>query len=268
MRRVLERSEEVLLKLPFLVDFLLSSKIGKPYGVGFWGKVRLVVTFHRNTRRVKTLSSVVEHLELAADLLRLPREVAGDVVECGCFEGGSTVNLSIACELVGRSLIVCDSFEGLPSPKEYDLAHPVPHREGVEEYHEGQFAASLDVVKANVARWGCPEVCEFRVGFFDKTMPNLNRPVAMAFLDVDLIDSLRPCLMGIWPGLASTGRVYVHEAGDLDLVATFFESEWWRDALDVKPPGFVGAGTGLPLMPIHGSELGYAQKGSRAKESA
>ena len=30
--------------------------------------------------------------------------------------GGSTANLSLACEIAGRELIVYDSFEGLPSP--------------------------------------------------------------------------------------------------------------------------------------------------------
>ena len=39
----------------------------------------------------------------------------GVVVECGCFLGGSTANLSLVCEVVGRELIVYDSFEGLPA---------------------------------------------------------------------------------------------------------------------------------------------------------
>ena len=40
----------------------------------------------------------------------------GVVVECGCFMGGSTANLSLVCGIVGRGLIVYDSFEGLPRP--------------------------------------------------------------------------------------------------------------------------------------------------------
>ena len=39
----------------------------------------------------------------------------GVVVECGCYLGGSTANLSLICQAVGRELIVYDSFEGLPA---------------------------------------------------------------------------------------------------------------------------------------------------------
>ncbi len=261
---MLGRAWEILSKLPYLAAFLLDREIGREYGVGVLGRLRLIAAFYRNIGRVETLSSVVEHLELAATLLRIPREVEGCVVECGCYRGGSSVNLSIACAMVGRQLVICDSFEGLPPPRSYDESHPVPYQDDVEEYHEGQFAASLDVVRDNLTRYGRIDVCEFVVGFFDQSLRGFDRPVAMAFLDVDLIDSLRPCLTAIWPNLSSAGRVYVHEAGDLDLVATFFEGEWWRQHVGVGAPGFVGAGTGLPLMPLRGSELGYAEKDARA----
>ena len=228
------------------------------------GRLRLIVAFYRNIGRVKTLSSVVEHLELAATLLRMPADVEGYVVECGCFQGGSSVNLSLACALVGRRLIICDSFEGLPPLEAYDESHPVPFQGDAEEYHEGQFASSQELVRDNLTRYGRVDLCEFVVGFFDQSLREFDRPVAMAFLDVDLIDSLRPCLTALWPNLDAAGRLYVHEAGDLDLIATFFESEWWRQQLGETAPGFVGAGTGLPLMPLRGSALGYAQKNARS----
>lgn len=260
MRRLLMRSGQVFSKVPFLAAFLVSREIGADYGLGLIGKLRLIAAFYRNIQRVETLSSVVEHLELAAALLRMPPDVEGVVVECGCYKGGSSVNLSIVCALVGRRLIICDSFEGLPKPKEYDESHPVPHRDDTEDYHEGQFAASLELVQDNLRRFGRLDVCEFKVGFFDQSLKDFDQPVALAFLDVDLIDSLRPCLIAFWPRLDPAGRLYVHEAGDLDLVATFFEGEWWQRELQAPAPGFIGAGTGLPLMPLVGSELGYARK--------
>lgn len=260
MRQHPPRLLQLLGKIPYLLAFACDRGIGAEYGVGYVGRLRLIAEFHRNTRRVKTLSSVVEHLELAAALLRLPRAVEGDLIECGCYEGGSSVNLSIAAALVGRRLLICDSFEGLPAPKSYDEAHPVPYHDDIEEYTEGQFAASRELVESNLRRFGRLDVCDFKVGFFDQSLVDLDSPIAMAFLDVDLIDSLRPCLKAIWPVLSKDGRVYVHEAGDLDLVATFFEGEWWRSELDRPAPGFIGAGTGLPLMPLVGSELGYALK--------
>jgi len=260
MERVMERFFQVTSKIPYLLVFLTDREIGRPYGIGIVGKLRLVAAFYRNTQRVETLSSVVEHLELAAALLRLPPTVEGVVVECGCYRGGSSVNLSLVCGLVRRRLVICDSFEGLPKPAEYDESHPVPHRDGTEDYHEGQFAASLELVHDNLRRYGRPDVCDFVVGFFDRSLADWDRPLVLAFLDVDLIDSLRPCLTAFWPQLDPAGRLYVHEAGDLDLVATFFEADWWQRELGIPAPGFIGAGTGLPLMPVVGSELGYARK--------
>ena len=65
-----------------------------------------------------SLTSPGQHLVLVNEILGLPRSLRGDVVECGCYCGASTANLSLACALTGRKLIVCDSFEGLPNPKD------------------------------------------------------------------------------------------------------------------------------------------------------
>lgn len=255
---------ETLVAAPSLVFFVLKPAVGHEYGVGPLRKLRLVLRFARNMRRVETLSTLPEHVELAAALLRMPKSVEGDVIECGCYVGGSSVNLSLACALVGRKLVIYDSFQGLPEPSEYDKLHENLHNDWQDHYYEGRFAATLETVKGNIAACGAPKVCEYVEGFFDATMPELDRKVAMAFLDVDLIDSLRPCLVGLWPQLQDGCRLYVHEARSLQLVATFFAQDWWSEHVGGDAPGFVGAGTGLPLAALRGSELGYAQKGSKA----
>jgi O-methyltransferase len=254
--------------LPTIVNFVFDGDVGRDYGVGIAKKLGLLRAFRRNARELEVLSSGLEHVELAAAILRTPRSVAGDVIECGCYKGGSSTNLSLTCALVGRRLIICDSFEGLPEPRDYDEAHASPYTEHTDVYYEGRFAASLELVKSNIERHGRLDVCDFVVGFFDKTLPGLDRDVAMAFLDVDLIDSIKPCLLGIWPRLEDGSRVYVHEARSLSFVSIFFDAQWWDDALGEPAPGFVGAGTGLPLSVPSGSELGYAQKGIVAARRA
>jgi O-methyltransferase len=259
----LKKAPPTLLKLPYVFAFLLSAEVGREYGLGIRGKLKLIAAFRRNNRRVETLSTIVEHLELASALLRVPRSTPGIVVECGCYKGGSTVNISLVCALVGRELLVCDSFQGLPEITEEDRAHisPIHAAKGNDiAYREGDFAVSLDTVKGNIERYGRLDVCRFNVGFFEASMVNLDEPVAMAFLDVDLIESLNPCLEAIWPRLAQGGRVYVHEADDLALVARFFDRDWWRQAIGADAPGFVGGGSGLPLAGVIGSSLGYAEK--------
>jgi O-methyltransferase len=227
-------------------------------------KLRLFLRFRRNRDSVETLSNVREHVELAAAVLRLPKSLPGVVVECGCYVGGSSVNLSLVCELVGRRLIVCDSFQGLPEPSEQDRLHANLHSGHVDEYYEGRFAAPIELVRGNISRHGAVGVCELVPGFFDDTLADLDSEVVLAFLDVDLIESLRPCITGLWPKLQDGCRVYVHEARSLSLVAIFFDAGWWQEQLGEVAPGFVGAGTGLPLAAEYGSELGYAQKGSYA----
>lgn len=268
--RFLSRLSRNVLSLPVILRFLASREVGRHYDIGPTRKLALLWRFSRNTRRVETLSDVREHMELAAAILRLPPSVKGDVVECGCYVGGSSVNLSLVCAMVGRRLLICDSFEGLPEPEEYDREHLAVHVGHVDTYYKGRFAASLELVKANLARHGNLGVCDFRVGFFDKTMPGLDRDVVMAFLDVDLIDSLKPCLEGLWPRMQPGCRVYVHEARNIPLVALFFDNAWWQQHLAEDAPGFVGSGVGLPLgvATNWGSELGYAQKAAPARAAA
>ncbi len=252
----------LLRSLPAIRIFLTSKEIGGEYGVGFRAKFGLLCRFYMNTRKVETLSDFREHMELAAGVLRVPRATEGSVVECGCYVGGSTVNLSLVCAMTGRKLIVFDSFEGLPEPKEYDRWHHSIHLGHTDVYYKGRFAAAREVVERNVSRFGDISVCEFRAGYYDKTMSDVSEPVVMAFLDVDLIDSLKPCLKGLWPKLQPGCRIYTHEARNLPLVAVYFDQAWWRRELNEDAPGFVGSGVGLPLAAdaYLGSELGYAQK--------
>jgi O-methyltransferase len=250
--------------------FLMSKDIGADYGIGFPSKLRLLLRFRANTRKVETLSDYREHMELAGAVLRIPRSTEGSVVECGCYVGGSTVNLSLVCALTGRKLIVFDSFEGLPEPEQYDRWHHAVHIEHTDVYFKGRFAAARETVERNVAKFGDISVCEFRAGYFDKTMPDLREPIVLAFLDVDLIASLKPCLTGLWPNLRPGCRLYTHEARNLAFIAQYFDQAWWRATLNDDAPGFVGSGVGLPLGidDSWGSDLGYAQKPLQQPEIA
>jgi O-methyltransferase len=256
--------------LPSIQIFLTSREVGGDYGIGFRAKLGLLIRFYRNTRKIETLSDVREHMELAAAVLRVPRAIEGSVVECGCYVGGSTANLSLVCAMTGRKLMIFDSFAGLPEPEQYDRWHHAIHAQHTDVYYKGRFAAAKETVQKNISKFGEIGACEFRVGYYNETMSDIHEPIVMAFLDVDLIDSLKPCLTGLWPNLQPGCRIYTHEARNLAFISVYFDQAWWRQNLDEDAPGFVGSGVGLPLG-LHsnwGSELGYAQKPEGVPEIA
>jgi O-methyltransferase len=160
-------------------------------------------------------------------------------VECGTFKGGTAASLSLACRLVGRKLVICDSFEGLPPAD--------PRDRGAAGYHAGQYAGALEEVKANIARYGDISVCEFVKGWFEDTLPDLADPIALAFLDVDLDASLNTCVLNLWPRLVDEGYIFIDEFVNVDYCSLFYSERYWKAHFDRTPPGMIGAGTGLAL---------------------
>ncbi len=245
---------------PAYAQFFLRSECGREYGAGLTEKLRLVRRIRRNVRRIASATGWLEHLLLVGRVLSLPRELKGDVIECGCFKGSSTSSLSLACRLTGRALIVCDSFEGLPEVAAHDVMHVSEQLGRFETYRKGDYSGALEEVRANIRANGDLSVCEFVKGYFQDTLPGLGRTAAMIFLDVDLHESLRACLLGLWARLSDYGYLYTHEAAQLDYVSLFFDREFWWKNFGCKPPGLIGAGSGLPVGIGEGCGLGYAQK--------
>jgi O-methyltransferase len=248
------------LALPVIARGLLQSSCGRQYGINTSQKLRLIRAIRRNARSIVSATDWMEHLLLVTRVLSLPRDLAGDIIECGCFKGSSTASLSLACKMTGRRLVVCDSFEGLPEIAEHDVVHVSQADGRFETYSTGEYAGDIKEVQSNVERYGDLSVCDFVKGYFQDTLPELKRQTAMAFLDVDLHDSLRDCLLYLWPSISDYGYVYTHEATQLDYVARFFEQEFWMKHFGVRPPGLVGAGIGIPCGISRGSGLGYTQK--------
>jgi hypothetical protein len=135
---------------PLVVGPLLNPATGREYGIGLTTKLRLLARMVRNTRSIPVLSHVFEHITMAKTILNVPRATPGCVVECGTYAGGSTANLSLVCELVGRRLAVFDSFAGLPDNAAEEESHILGVGSG--NYHAGQFSATLETVRTNVAR--------------------------------------------------------------------------------------------------------------------
>jgi O-methyltransferase len=226
------------LSLPLTALFLLYNRRFHPsYGMTWRKKLALAYKMRRATRKIQTGTSYKAHLAMAAKLLEIPPKEEGAVVECGCWMGGSTACLSLVCDIVGRKLIVYDSFEGLP-PAE-------PGDKYAYGSVEGLYRAELDTVGENVRRYGAVECCSFRKGWFRDTLPHHTEPVVLAFLDVDREASMYDCVVNLWPHLTEQGYMFMDEYTRIDYCAIFFSERFWREHFDAPPPGLVGAGTGV-----------------------
>lgn len=229
-----------VLTMPFTVWFLFENRdIHKGYGMTWLKLFRLTWRMYRNTTKVFTGTSYRAHLAMLIKLLEIPPETKGVVVECGCYLGGSTANLSLICQTVGRELIVYDSFEGLPAGDTNDSI--------ATETTTGFLKGPLDLVRATVTRHGAIEVCQFRKGWFNDSLPSHSEPIALCFLDVDLQMSIHQCLVNLWPHLIEEGYLFTDDYTILDLCAVFFSEEFWRREFNRTPPGLIGAGTGVAM---------------------
>jgi O-methyltransferase len=221
--------------IPACVAFLWNTRLGISLGER-WAIIRRLF---RISVAVESPHTQREILGFIQTILELPNGVEGVVVEAGCFKGSSTAKFSLAAALAGRQLVVFDSFQGIPENDE-------PHNENIfggdAVFNKGDYAGSLEEVKATVARYGRIDCCRFIKGWFDETMPYFSEPVAAAYVDVDLIASTRTCLQHLYPLLPPEGALYSQD-GHLPLVIGLFEDdEFWRQQIGCEKPRMHGVG--------------------------
>ena len=104
-----------------------------------------------------------------------------------------TCSISIICKIIGKKLIIYDSFEGLPHVSKKNKTF-YPHLKFTEKYKKGMYRGSLEIVKKNLKDYGEISVCIFRKGYFDKTLPSHKEKIGLIFLDVDFPKSIRRVL--------------------------------------------------------------------------
>lgn len=225
------------LSFPVAVAILFTNnRFDKSYGLTRRKRLAFSWRVYRNTSKIPTGVSYKAHLAMAVKIFEIPRRVPGVIVECGCWKGGTTANLSIICDIVGRDLIAYDSFEGLPEPEEADK---------VNVGQKGAFRGDLEVVQDHVRAYGVIDRVQFRKGWFRDTLPHHTEPIAAAFVDVDLRSSIHDCLVNLWPHLNSDAYLFFDEYCQVPLCSVFFSERFWRDYLDTTPPGLLGTGTGI-----------------------
>lgn len=234
-----------ILSTPIAIVFLAYSRHVHPsYGMTYGRRILMGCRFVYNHWRVESATSWRAHLVMAMKLLETPPERQGVVVECGCWKGAATVNLSLACRATGRKLIVYDSFEGLPPPVEGDKVAERSFRNG---FVPGVLLGTLEEVRDNVSRYGAIEACSFRKGWFNETLPGHEEAIVLMLLDVDFCASLHDCLLNLWPRLVDQGILFLDEYTDMSYCAVFYSETYWARYFSSAPPGLIGVGTGIQV---------------------
>jgi len=226
-----------------LRDVFIANGNHSPFGHDV--RRGLVERFERVDREMRVATSPTDALFLAEAVLSIDCE--GVLVECGCFQGGSTAKLSLLARTTGRRLLVFDSFAGLPPAMAGEI-EDVNLREARDvRWGGGSYRGSLEVVQANVRRLGDISACRFVPGWFSDTLKDehIPDPVALAFTDVDIAGSVRDCLAGLWPRLAHGGVFFSHDVAFVKVLRVFVDPALWGPVLGQPSPILFGAGFGL-----------------------
>jgi O-methyltransferase len=233
---------------------------GKGQVIGEVLRQEIVDRFERIDKEVPIASTPTDGLFLAEMLLNNAAE--GPIVECGCYAGGSSAKLSILAKLLNRDLVICDSFEGLPTVDPYNLRdqHCRRNSQWVSDWARGRYAARLDLVKANVERYGEISPCRFVQGWFKDSLSdaNLPRSIGFVFTDVDVPSSSFDCFVALWPRLMELGIYATHDAAYIKVLQNFYDNDVWTNQFRAIPPILFGAGYGICNDSPH---LGYMVKG-------
>jgi O-methyltransferase len=202
----------------------------------FTDRWSLAQQFHVIHVTVQCAHTHTEMIEMVRVIAALPSTLPGCILEAGCFKGASAAKLSLVAKRVGRELVLCDSFAGIPDNDEAHRTtvdgHPI-------DFHAGQYRGGFEEVQAAIRRYGDLSVCRFVPGWFDDTLPTLQEPIAAAFIDVDLANSTRICLQYLYPLLSPGGVLFSHD-GHLPLCIEALGEETARL---FPPPIMEGLGT-------------------------
>ncbi len=127
------------------------------------------------------------------------------MVEAGCWNGGASAKFSLVCKLGGYRLRIYDSFEGV---------EPMTSEEKQRGYDfSGEYVASDATLRANLQRFGAPDVCSIHKGWFAATLARspVAEVVRVVFIDCDSAKGTQEVLLGVVPSLASDGVVFTQD---------------------------------------------------------
>lgn len=200
--------------------------------------VRLVTPF--------TMTSVERVVSLVhAARYVVENSIAGDIVECGVWRGGSAMAVAEVMSRLGdtsRKLYLYDTFEGMSEPtdkdKQFDGAAAAQLLSG-EEKNTGIWCyAGRDEVAANLGKTGYPpENIVYVEGKIEDTVPGtMPAEIALLRLDTDWYESTHHELTHLYPRLVRGGVLIIDDYGH------------WQGAKEATDEYFANLGGPRPFL--------------------
>jgi len=162
------------------------------------------------------------HALISATRYLAKHQIAGDIVECGVWRGGSMHAVARTLDSVGdhsRELYLLDTFEGMPPPTEKDVRLDGQTAQalldaGTREQTIWAYA-TLEDVQAGFETVPYPsEKVHYVKGKVEETVPeHTPETIALLRLDTDWYDSTRHELEHLYPRLVSGGVLIIDDYG-------------------------------------------------------
>lgn len=180
---------------------------------------------------MKLLSDQVNEQEIIVIMRELQKtlqaEIAGDVVEFGCYVGTTSVFLADALAGSGRELWLYDSFEGLPEKSVKDSSP------AGEQFRAGELFASKKQLIKNLRHHANTKTRIKKAWFSDLEPCDVPELIAFAFLDGDYYQSIIDPLQLIWPRLSPGATIIVDDYANEALPGAARAVDEWTKRYDV-----------------------------------
>lgn len=165
-----------------------------------------------SAERISSLCNAVRYL--------VKNDIAGDIVECGVWRGGSTMAAIDTLIKVGdtaREVYLYDTFEGMSEPSELDKTSFSGTSAAylLEQYPDVKCVSTLEEVQHNVGNLKYPtQLIHYVKGKVEETIPGtIPAKIALLRLDTDWFESTRHELEHLYPLLVPGGVLIIDDYG-------------------------------------------------------
>jgi len=161
-----------------------------------------------STERIHALVHAVRHI--------VRNRIAGDMVECGVWKGGSVMAMALTLLQLGerdRSLYLFDTFSGMTAPSDVDVDYQGQQAHVILDAVRCE-ASQQEVEKAVFSTGYDREKIHFVPGRVEETIPD-HAPASIALLrlDTDWYESTQHELRHLFPRLARGGVIIIDDYG-------------------------------------------------------